>query len=57
MRNILITTALLALAWPAIAQDAAPDGPILFTNVDVFDGTTLELMPDMNVVVTGNLVT
>ncbi len=41
----------------AQAQDAAPDGPILFTNVDVFDGVNLELMQDMNVVVTGNLIT
>ncbi|MEQ9696136.1 amidohydrolase family protein [Shimia sp. SDUM112013] len=35
----------------------AQDGPILFSNVDVFDGQTLELMKDMNVVVTGNLIT
>ncbi|KUJ79244.1 metal-dependent hydrolase family protein [Ruegeria profundi] len=41
----------------AFAQDNAPDGPILFTNVDVFDGQTLELMEDMNVVVTDNLIT
>jgi imidazolonepropionase-like amidohydrolase len=39
------------------AQDAPPDGPVLFTNVDVFDGVNETLMKDVNVVVTGNKIT
>ena len=36
-------------------EDAAT--PILFTNVNVFDGTSHKLLGDANVVVTGNLIT
>ena len=60
MNKILSTIAagILALSsLPAAAQQGAPDGPILFTNVDVFNGVDLELMNDVNVVVSGNKIT
>ncbi len=47
----------LVLAVSAMAQDEAPAGPIVFTNVDVFDGVNLKLMEDVNVVVTDNKIT
>ena len=49
--------ALLLSGLPALAQDAAPDGPILITNVNVFDGVNEALLEDVNVVVTGNTIT
>ncbi|AXI53370.1 hydrolase [Sulfitobacter sp. JL08] len=52
-------TAALAVAvsfgLPAAAQDAS--GPILFTNVNVFDGVNEALIENANVVVTDNLIT
>ncbi len=48
---------LLVSANTALSQDAAPDGPVVFTNVDVFDGVNEALMEDVNVVVTGNKIT
>jgi len=52
-------TAALAVAvsfgLPATAQDAS--GPILFTNVNVFDGVNEALIENANVVVTDNLIT
>ena len=36
---------------------SAQDGPILFTNVDVFDGMNETLQEDVNVIVTGNTIT
>ena len=39
----------------AVAQDAS--GPILFTNVNVFDGVNEALIENANVVVTGNKIT
>lgn len=53
----LIIAALGHVLTPAFAQDTAPNGPILFTNVDVFDGVNEALMEDVNVVVTGNKIT
>jgi len=40
---------------PATAQDAS--GPILFINVNVFDGVNEAVIENANVVVTGNLIT
>ena len=40
----------------AQAQEDAPT-PILFTNVDVFDGFSPELIIDANVLVEGNVIT
>jgi imidazolonepropionase-like amidohydrolase len=48
---------LAGAALAAVAEDKAPDGPILFTNVDVFDGVNQKLKKDVNVVVTGNTIT
>ncbi|MCA0928785.1 MULTISPECIES: metal-dependent hydrolase family protein [Ruegeria] len=45
--------ALILSTGVAVSQD----GPILFTNVDVFDGVNETLMEDVNVVVTDNLIT
>ena len=48
---------LALIASAAFAQGDTADGPILFTNVDVFDGVKLKLMQDMTVVVTDNKIT
>ncbi len=45
----------VSVSLPAVAQD--PSGPILFTNVNVFDGMNEELIENANVVVTDNLIT
>jgi len=49
-------SAIIGLATPAWAQDE-PAGPILFTNVNVFDGVDETLIENANVVVTGNMIT
>ena len=57
--NLMNLTAALAvalsMALPAAAEDAV--GPILFTNVNVFDGVNKALIKNANVVVTGNKIT
>ena len=57
--NLKTLTAALAVAvsvaLPAAAQEAS--GPILFTNVNVFDGVNEALIKNANVVVTGNKIT
>ncbi|MCW3172360.1 metal-dependent hydrolase family protein [Shewanella subflava] len=53
-----VTAALVvavSFALPAAAQE--PSGPILFTNVNVFDGVNADLIKNANVVVTGNKIT
>jgi hypothetical protein len=45
----------MSVALPAVAQDAS--GPILFTNVNVFDGVNEALIENANVVVADNLIT
>ncbi len=45
----------VSVGLPAAAQDAS--GPILFTNVNVFDGVNEALIENANVVVTGNKIT
>jgi len=45
----------VSVSLPAVAQD--PSGPILFTNVNVFDGVNEALIKNANVVVTDNLIT
>ena len=50
--SILAGAIITAMSTAAYAQD----GPILFTNVDVFDGVNETLMEDVNVVVTGNTI-
>ncbi|EEE46714.1 metal-dependent hydrolase family protein [Roseibium alexandrii] len=60
MKTLICTAVAGVLACAtgvAFAQGGTSDGPILFTNVDVFDGVTLELRQDVNVVVTGNKIT
>ena len=60
-RHTLLALAILicsiTLALPAIAQEETPAGPVLFTNVNVFDGVNEALIENANVVVTGNLIT
>ena len=52
----IVALALTAtVGLPAAAQDAS--GPILFTNVNVFDGVNEALIKNANVVVTGNKIT
>ena len=56
--NLIVCMALsLVLAVSAMAQAESPDGPILFTNVNVFDGVSDKLIKNANVVVTGNKIT
>ena len=45
----------VSVALPAVAQNAS--GPVLFTNVNVFDGVNEALIMNANVVVTDNLIT
>ncbi|WP_223429120.1 metal-dependent hydrolase family protein, partial [Tateyamaria pelophila] len=55
-KNLTAALAVAAsVALPAAAQDAS--GPILFTNVNVFDGVNEALIENANVVVTDNLIT
>ncbi|EEE43907.1 metal-dependent hydrolase family protein [Roseibium alexandrii] len=56
MLSTVIGGALVCAASAATAQNTTPDSPILFTNVDVFDGVNEALMEDVNVVVTGNKI-
>lgn len=44
-------------AVAATADDALPEGPVLFTHVNVFDGVNEKLIKNANVVVTGNKIT
>ena len=54
----VIAAGLIAfLASTALAQSESPEGPILFTNVNVFDGVSDKLIKNANVVVTGNMIT
>jgi imidazolonepropionase-like amidohydrolase len=62
LKNSWLTVAALILGVvmvsTALAQDdTSPDGPILFTNVNVFDGVSDKLIKNANVVVTGNIIT
>lgn len=52
LRNILAAT-LVALAT---STAGAQESPILFTNVNIFDGENEQLIENANVVVTGNLI-
>ena len=55
-KNLIAALAVaVSVALPAVAQDAS--GPILFTNVNVFDGVHEALIKKANVVVTGNKIT
>jgi len=51
------TLAAVSLLIASAASAQEPDGPILFTNVNVFDGVNEALIENANVVVTGNLIT
>jgi imidazolonepropionase-like amidohydrolase len=57
-RNVTLLAAAvtLAAACTGWAQDAAPVQKVLFTNVNVFDGTSDTLHQNMNVLVVGNLI-
>lgn len=52
MRHLLLATTLVVAAGPLNAQD----GPILITNVNVFDGVNEALIENANVVIDGNLI-
>ena len=54
-RAICIAAAIFSLAGHAFAQDEPM--PILFTNVNVWDGRSEQLQQNANVLVTGNLIT
>ncbi|MFC1605905.1 amidohydrolase family protein [Pseudomonadota bacterium] len=55
MKRIFTGIAFIVAAAVASAQDAS--GPILFTNVNVFDGVNEALIENANVVITDNLIT
>ena len=55
MFHIVALALAASVGLPAAAQDAS--GPILFTNVNVFDGVNEALIENANVVVTGNMIT
>ncbi|SMP00746.1 amidohydrolase family protein [Shimia sagamensis] len=55
MKHVILSSALAVLATAVAAQDAPT--PILFTNVNVWDGESDKLLENANVVVTGNLIT
>jgi imidazolonepropionase-like amidohydrolase len=55
MFHILALALAASVVLPSAAQDAS--GPILFTNVNVFDGVNEALIENANVVVTDNLIT
>ena len=57
LRGLAVLICSITLALPAMAQEATPAGPVLFTNVNVFDGVNEALIENANVVVTGNLIT
>ena len=42
--NVLFMGICSLFVLPAVAQDDAPAGPILFTNVNVFDGVSEKLI-------------
>ena len=55
-KNLIAALAVaVSVALPTAAQEAS--GPILFTNVNVFDGVNEGLIKNANVVVTDNLIT
>ena len=54
-KHVLLSS--IALAISCSQSIAQADGPILFTNVNVFDGVNEALIENANVVVTDNLIT
>ena len=57
VKILVLSLLALALTMPVMAQAESPEGPILFTNVDVFDGVNEKLTENVNVVVTDNKIT
>lgn len=54
--RVAASCALAVSALSAIAVETAPEGPILFTNVHVFDGVSDQRIENANVLVEGNLI-
>ncbi|WP_428673351.1 amidohydrolase family protein [Roseibium sp.] len=55
MKKFILSSLLMMVCSSALAQDE-PSAPILFTNVNVFNGTDQALIKNANVVVTGNKI-
>ena len=53
---LAVAAMLVTATYAGWAQDAAPAPKVLFTNVNVFDGTSDTLHENMNVLVVGNLI-
>jgi imidazolonepropionase-like amidohydrolase len=51
-----VVTALLLFAQPVLAQEEEASPQILFTNVNIFDGTSEELAKGLDVLIEGNLI-
>ena len=56
LRGLAVLICSITLALPAMAQEATPAGPVLFTNVNVFDGVNEALIENANVLIEGNLI-
>ncbi len=54
--KVAVVALLAGVSSAALAQEDAPP-PILFTNVNVFDGFAPELIEGANVLVEGNVIT
>jgi imidazolonepropionase-like amidohydrolase len=56
LRGLTLLFCSIAMVLPAKAQEATPAGPVLFTNVNVFDGVNEALIENANVLIEGNLI-
>jgi imidazolonepropionase-like amidohydrolase len=55
-RLVLLLFVLVVASKPTLAEDADAKPQVLFTNVNVFDGTNEKLIENANVLVEGNLI-
>ena len=55
-RFIVVAAAALTLGLPVLASAQDAPNRVLFTNVNIFDGTSETLQSAMNVLVEGNLI-
>lgn len=56
LRGLTLLFCSIAMVLPAKAQEETPTVPVLFTNVNVFDGVNEALIENANVLIEGNLI-
>lgn len=56
IRSFALASFLVAVALPALAQEAKPASRLLFTNVNVFDGEHEKMLQNASVLVEGKLI-